>query len=121
MGKLSRNKGASEERRIANLYKQLGWNEARRFLGQYQESSGRDIENVEPFCIQVKTGKSAYTPGQMAKALSEAFEEALKGEIPIVHSRKNGESEGIVFMHEKDWFVFVECLSNFINKENGVK
>lgn len=112
MGKLSRNKGAAEERRVANEYKKRGWPEARRYLSQYQQSDGRDLENVEPFCIQIKTGAAAYTAGLMAKALSEAFSAAGKTQIPIVHTRKNGDSKGLVYMAEEDWFRFVELLSN---------
>lgn len=111
MGKLSRNKGASEERRVANLYKKFGWPKVRRMLSQYQQSSGRDLENVQPFCIQVKAGKSVYHPIHLTKALSEAFDAAEKREIPIVHSRKDG-GGSIVFMAEEDWFRFVELLSN---------
>lgn len=112
MGKLSRNKGAAEERRVASEYKKRGWDKVRRMLSQYQQSSGRDLENVEPFCIQVKVGESVHSPIHLTKALSEAFSAAKKKEIPIVHSRKNGEKQAVVYMMEEDWFRFVELLSN---------
>lgn len=119
MGKLSRQKGANEERRVANLYKQHGWPNVRRMLSQYQASSGRDLENVEPFCIQVKTGKDAFSPVHLTKALSEAYSAANKSEIPIIHSRKMN-TDAVVIMTEKDWFRFIEIFGGlYVQKSNN--
>ncbi len=66
MGKTSRVKGASYERRIAALFRDMGWEDAKRHL-EYQEDEaemGRDLDGTEPFAIQAKCWKS--TPSIMA-------------------------------------------------------
>lgn len=58
MGKLSRTKGHSFERKIANEFIQLGYPEARRHL-EYQdgEARGVDLNNTLPFLVQCKKHK----------------------------------------------------------------
>lgn len=55
-GKFSRNKGATEERRVCRLLRDAGY-EAKRNLDQYQASDGRDVTADLPLCIQCKAGQ----------------------------------------------------------------
>jgi len=54
-GRFSRNKGCAEERRVCRLIRDAG-HEAKRNLGQYQASDGRDVTTDLPLCIQCKAG-----------------------------------------------------------------
>lgn len=56
MGKASRNKGKRYERELANLFKEYGWDEAKRHL-EYQAAEaeeGRDLDGTQPFSVQAK-------------------------------------------------------------------
>lgn len=56
MGKSSRRKGAAYEREVANLFKELGWEDAKRHL-EYQPDEaeeGRDLDGTQPFAVQAK-------------------------------------------------------------------
>lgn len=79
MGKLSRTKGANFEREIAKYFQDMGWSKARRKLSQYQETDGCDLENVEPFVVQCKSGKKI----NVLIAFKEALGSSKKGEIPM--------------------------------------
>lgn len=60
MGKTSRRKGASYEREIAQLFRELGWPDAKRHL-EYQDDEaeeGRDLDGTYPFAVQCKCWKS---------------------------------------------------------------
>lgn len=62
MGKLSRTKGHSFERDMANAFKEMGWKNARRHLEfQDGEAYGVDLSNTHPFAVQCKRGKG-YAP-----------------------------------------------------------
>ena len=83
--RLSRRKGAASERDACRLWQEAGFPFAKRNLTQYQERSGRDIENTEPFVCQVKCGKNI----NVWKALAEAEAEAKEGEIPLAMVRRD--------------------------------
>ena len=60
MGKTSRRKGAAYERHLANLFKNIGYPDAKRhleFQGQEAEE-GRDLDGTQPLAIQAKCWKS---------------------------------------------------------------
>lgn len=77
MGKLSRTKGHSYERTIANRFKEL-YPEARRKLEyQSQVIDGTDVECVGDFAIQCKRYKS-YAP------ISKIFEITAKDKINLL-------------------------------------
>jgi len=76
-------KWKSFERQVTNAFKQAGWEEAKRNIEQFRKSSGRDILNTEPYCVQTKCG----TKHRLLKAYDEAKQAAKKGEIPVVVAR----------------------------------
>lgn len=60
VGKTSRVKGAAYERYVASLFRDIGWEDAKRHL-EYQSDeaeAGRDLDGTEPFAVQVKCWKS---------------------------------------------------------------
>jgi len=93
MSKYQRQKGARGEREVASLWKEIGFPFARRKLSQYQEKSGVDLENTEPFIVQCKVGKSIH----LWKALKEIEENRKKSELPIVMFKRDRD-EWIVLM-----------------------
>jgi len=56
MGRRERRKGANYERYIANLFQQMGFEEAKRHLEtQAQEAeAGRDLDGTQPWAVQAK-------------------------------------------------------------------
>lgn len=54
-GKAARDKGHSFEREIANIFRLLGYKNARRLL-EYQEGKGIDLEGTGRFKVQCKVG-----------------------------------------------------------------
>lgn len=62
MGKAQRVKGYTFERKIAQLFKSIGFKDAKRHLEfQYQEAMGYDLDGTHPYYIQCKKHK-AYVP-----------------------------------------------------------
>lgn len=59
-GKRSRNKGASYERHIAHLFRDLGFEKAKRHLESQPSEAGfgRDLDGTQPFAMQLKCWKS---------------------------------------------------------------
>ena len=57
----SRNKGKSYENYIAKLFHLIGWPVAKRHLEYQSEEAveGRDLDNTEPFAVQIKCWKKA--------------------------------------------------------------
>lgn len=104
MAKNNRTKGANEERRIAKLYREIGFKDASRNLAQYQKTDGRDLSGVDGFCIQIKTGKQVV----VRKGLMEAVEAAKPGEIPVLHFRDHGQSLAYVLIKESDWIKMIQ-------------
>ena len=67
-GKLSRNKGAEFERRVAKVLKQI-WPDARRGVGQYQSSgNGADVEGTD-YWVECKKGARPNIQGAFKQAL----------------------------------------------------
>jgi len=59
-GAHSRNKGANFERHIANVFKELGFKDARRKI-EYRDGAGYDVDGTGPWRIQAKRYKG-YAP-----------------------------------------------------------
>ncbi len=107
MSKLSRTKGAVEERRVAALYTSILGTKVQRELSQYQESSGRDLKGCEPWCVQCKHGKRV----QVREAYYEAASAVdKKYTIPIAHIHDHG-LPPLVVLSEEDWMTIVERLN----------
>lgn len=70
MGKKSRRKGANGEREVAKIWKCYLGGEPKRNLGQYRESSGRDLDGTQPYCVQIKrTARSSPVAKWFAEAV----------------------------------------------------
>jgi hypothetical protein len=104
-GAFSRNKGAAFERKVAELYREAGFKNARRKLSQYQKSDGRDLENVDPFTVQCKCGKTV----DWLTAYHEALASNEPSFFPVVHGRIDGKGT-YVFLSEEDWQEIVIML-----------
>lgn len=92
MGKMSRTKGAVYENEVCKAISSF-WPSAKRNLSQYQGSDGRDLDNTQPVCFQLKRRKK-ITLAEIKIAYIEA-EESLDDEhlIPIAGWRNdNGKS-----------------------------
>ncbi len=87
MGKMSRTKGHSFERFIANELKPI-FPAARRHL-EYQdaEANGVDLVHTGHYRIQCKRGRQ-YSP---LSAIKEVTADELMGEIPILITKGDGE------------------------------
>lgn len=101
----SRRKGHQYERDVANLYRKAGYPEARRKLDQYQVSGGIDLENVGPFAVQCKVGKSI----QWTKALDEAIQSAKETDYPVAHIKVDNKGK-YVLLTEDDWFELLKMM-----------
>ena len=99
MGKWQRNKGANFERRRAKWWQNMGYPKARRLLSQYQETDGWDIENIEPWVEQCKSGKAI----NILQALKEA-KSACKNpnQIPLAAIKYDRE-EVLIVLSEQDF------------------
>jgi hypothetical protein len=60
MGKTSRVKGAAYERALAKLFREYGFDNAKRHLEFQSEEAdeGRDLDGTQPFAVQAKCWKS---------------------------------------------------------------
>lgn len=110
MSKAARRKGANYEREIARVFKELGWEEAKRHL-EYQSDEaeeGRDLEGTWPFGVQAKCW--AKTPS------ITAIEEITKSEeypipLAILKRSKVGEQPlEVAVMHLEHFVILVELL-----------
>lgn len=56
MGKMSRDKGAAYERRVAAMFKEYGWVNAKRHLEVQADEAkfGRDLDGTQPLAVQCK-------------------------------------------------------------------
>ena len=70
MPKKSRTKGKSGELEVVNLLR-VKWPDVCRNLDQYQKTSGRDLNNTQPWCIQIKRQRRV-TDGDRNTAYVEA-------------------------------------------------
>jgi len=57
----SRNKGKNYENYIVRMFREAGWTDAKRHLEFQSEEAveGRDLDNTEPFAVQIKCWKKA--------------------------------------------------------------
>lgn len=96
MGKMSRRKGASFERLVANRLKQI-WGPAKRGIGQAR--SAGEVADVEgtPYWLELKHRKLVNIRAAMRQAV-----EQTDGRAPVVVSRSNGE-DVLVTMRLDDW------------------
>jgi hypothetical protein len=108
MGQLSRLKGKKGEQEAVHLFRSLGFTKARRRLSQYQSSCGADLENVEPFVVQVTRGSKS-----IQKALREAQAEVKNEEIALALKR---EDRG-VWLVAFTWTDFLKTL-RFFNRSS---
>tara|TARA_Y100000593_G_scaffold19936_2_gene39959 strand:- start:4895 stop:5260 length:366 start_codon:yes stop_codon:yes gene_type:complete len=79
-GKNSRRKGHNWERKCAQLFREIGWSNARRHLEYQGNDLGKDLEETKPFIVQCKTGKKP----NFKKAYSQACDASGKKDIPTV-------------------------------------
>ena len=103
MGRMSRNKGKTGERELANILKEHGYN-ARRGAQYCGANGDADVVGLPGIHIEVKRTEtlSLYT------ALEQAESDAREDEIPVVFHRRN----------RKRWVVIME-LENFLNMYQG--
>lgn len=107
IGRLSRNKGATEERRCCKLYEFALGIKVQRDISQYQQSSGRDLRGCQPFAVQNKKGKQCNVRNALAEAVSSLDSEYT---IPVAHIHDDGK-EPFVVLREEDWMCIVERLT----------
>ncbi len=89
MGKLSRQKGAANERRLAKKFADaMPGHNVRRGLQYQNRFGGEKVPDVECpiFWVEAKVGKR---PNPRA-AMKQAREDAIKGKIPIAVIRDDG-------------------------------
>ena len=96
MGKMSRRKGATFERLVANEVKKV-WATGRRGIGQAR--SAGEVADVEgtPFWLELKHRKQVNIRAAMRQAVEQS-----DGRPPVVVSRSNGE-DILVTMKLSDW------------------
>ena len=102
MGKLSRTKGHSFEREIANKLKSI-FPEARRAVEDAVVNKGIDIANSEPFFIQCKRYKGSVPMSKLEEVVVKEWD------IPLLISRVDREREKVT-MYLDDWLLVLEKL-----------
>jgi hypothetical protein len=85
MGKLSRTKGHSWERTVANRLTEISGRECKRCLIETREGNSGDVHGDIPLAVQCKVG---IRPNPIA-ALEEAMEVAGVHEMPVAIIRRN--------------------------------
>lgn len=107
MGKLSRNKGASFERKIANTFKQIFGN-ARRGCGQTQSASnGADVEGT-PFWIECKKGARPNIQGAFRQALEARPKDDIR---PVLVVSMKDRDQPLYTVDEKTFILFCQMFS----------
>ena len=123
MGKASRRKGANYEREVANLFKEMGWSDAKRHLEYQSEEAaeGRDIDGTQPFAIQAKCW--AKTPSITAIEEIELSEEYTVPLAILKRSKVGEQPLEVVVMYLEDFQFFlrqlVEALKASHNEEGA--
>ena len=117
MGKLSRRKGAAAERELAKDFSAHLGRKVKRNLGQYQESSGRDLDGTEPLCVQIKHTKKAASA---AKVLAEAAAATDSHYWIPVAVQKQDRGKWILSMYAEDFFEWFDIrrLQNEFGKSD---
>lgn len=104
MGKLSRNKGAEFERRVAKVLKQI-WPEARRGVGQYQSSgNGADVEGTD-YWVECKKGARPNIQGAFKQAL------AAKDDRPVLVVSMKDRDRPLYTMDEETFLKLVKRVA----------
>ena len=117
MGKASRRKGANYERQVANLFKEMGWPDAKRHLEYQTEEAaeGRDLDGTQPFAVQAKCW--AKTPSITAIEEIEVTEE-YPIPLAILKRSKVGEQPlEVAVMYLKDFRELVDLLVDALKGE----
>ena len=90
----------SFEQEIVRVFKKMGWTGVKRnWDTQFEEKSGRDLLNTEPYCVQIKYGINPNPVGGWREANSEK----KKGEIPVCISRYKEDKNTLVVLSWKDF------------------
>lgn len=103
MGRMSRNKGKTGERELANILKEHGY-DARRGQQFCGANGDADVVGLPGVHIEVKRTETL----SLYPALEQATQDAREGEIPVVFHRRN----------HKRWVAIME-LENFLNMYQG--
>ena len=102
---MEREKGATWERRVANLFAAAGWDGSKRGLGQARsahEVPDVDVPTLWPEC---KRGRVTNPRGALQQAI-EASEAAGTGRIPVAITRDDG-GVGLVTLRLDDFLALV--------------
>ena len=117
MARSARRKGASYEREIAALFKELGWDDAKRHLEYQSEEAeeGRDLDGTQPFAVQAKCW--AKTPSISAIEEIEVSED-YPIPLAILKRSKVGEKPlEVAVMHLEDFKAFLSLLLEKLREE----
>jgi hypothetical protein len=105
MGKLSRTKGHSFERKVAALFREI-YPRARRQLEYHPDDAlGVDIQDCGPFLIQCKRGRKYHS----LSAIEEV--QTRPGGIPALIT-KGDDKEEIIALYLKDFLDIIKKLEN---------
>ena len=112
----SRNKGKNYENYVAKLFRKAGWPDAKRHLEFQSDEAehGRDLDNTEPFAVQVKCWKKA-------PPITAILQVKAEGEYSVpVAVLKRTQSKGVkslevAVMYLDDFMIFMELISSLFN------
>ena len=110
MGKAARRKGANYERQVAALFKEMGWEDAKRHL-EYQSpeaEEGRDLDGTAPFAVQAKCW--AKTPSIQAIEEITATDEYPIPLAVLKRSKVGQEPLEVAVLHLAHFKVLLELL-----------
>lgn len=102
----SRDKGASAEREVASIFREVGYQDAKRGQQFCGLEGAADVVGVPGLHIEVKRRERL----NIHDALTKCHGEALCGDMPIVIHRRNGE-QWIASVSLADFLRLWVCLS----------
>lgn len=112
MGKAQRVKGHTFERKVANMFKEIGYPDAKRHLEfQFQEAMGYDIDGTFPYYIQCKKHK-AYVPINTIEEVKPQ-----KDGVPVLISEPD-RGEAVAVLYLKDFLNLLRKVKG-LEIENG--
>ena len=99
----SKRKGARFERKLARIFREQGYDDARR-TAQYCGNTGEaaDIANLPGIHVEAKHQEKMYLYDWIDQARRDA-EAGGKGDLPAVFHKKNN-ADILVTMRLEDWF-----------------
>lgn len=102
MGKTSRDKGKRFERDLANIFREYGYDEARR-TAQYCGNTGdaSDVVGLPGIHVEAKRQEKMYLYDWIAQAVHDA-DAGGKKDLPAVFHKKN-RADILVSMRLDDW------------------